>query len=93
MLRKVVFVTNEPANYDHTLHDEPGHTGIILPPAVYQKTDPAVAMNGVAYPMSLNAAVAAHIAISDPKLSALLLANNANADAITAAFAAVAIGP
>lgn len=95
MFRKVVFVTNGPANYNHALHDEPGLTGIVLPRAVYQNTAPAVAMNGVAYPMSLNAAVAAFIAITNPTLSALLLSNNANADAITAAFAAAAvpIGP
>lgn len=90
---KTVFAANEAANYDHTLHDDPACTGIILPQAIYKNTAPAVVMNGVAWPMSLNAAVAAYIAVSNPVLSALILSSNANADVITAALSAVAIGP
>lgn len=83
-LAKTVFVVGE-ANYDHTQHDEPGLTGIVLVNADYKNTAPSSAINGLAYSASLHAMAAAKVAASSPVLSAKILSNNADPDAATLA--------
>lgn len=82
-LAKTVFVTNE-INYDHTIHDEAGLTGVALVKTDYQNSAPAISLNGLAY-ADVHAVAASKLAISNPTLSAKILANNADPNAATLA--------